>query len=371
MPASQTSVRPAKSPKFECWYSCTSILHVTPRNRRSDSAMARSGINKALVQKARDALLARGVRPSIDAVRIELGNTGSKSTIQRYLKELDTPPVANGPGLSEEITSFISGLSDRLRQAAETSVAAEREAVARQQQEYRSHRQFSAERIEQLRADNDQLRLQLDSLNTDCGLLRSQLHSNEVDRTRLLEAQTGLQQLLDERAAQLRSLEDKHQHARDALTHFREASQVQRAQELQRHDGQLQHLQTEIRTLQHTLSIRLDELATLNRDNERLMAASSEQVKQQRLLTQELQKQRATINTLQQDLINRQTERAALEERLMQKQAELALMQQHGEQQREQLVQLQKHVLKHSIAADNPAIEASSKSTKSSTMDSG
>jgi hypothetical protein len=45
--------------------------------------MARSGINKALVQKTRDALLARGVRPSIDTVRIELGNTGSKGTIQR------------------------------------------------------------------------------------------------------------------------------------------------------------------------------------------------------------------------------------------------------------------------------------------------
>ncbi|WP_137822538.1 DNA-binding protein [Pseudomonas sp. D(2018)] len=45
--------------------------------------MARSGINKALVQKAWEAPLARGVRPSINAVRIELGNTGSKSTIQR------------------------------------------------------------------------------------------------------------------------------------------------------------------------------------------------------------------------------------------------------------------------------------------------
>ena len=42
--------------------------------------MARGGINKAVVQKARHALLARGAHPSIDAVRIELGNTGSKSS---------------------------------------------------------------------------------------------------------------------------------------------------------------------------------------------------------------------------------------------------------------------------------------------------
>lgn len=51
--------------------------------------MARGGINKALVQKARQAIQARGEHPSIDAVRVELGNTGSKTTIHRYLKELE------------------------------------------------------------------------------------------------------------------------------------------------------------------------------------------------------------------------------------------------------------------------------------------
>ena len=51
--------------------------------------MARGGINKAVVQTARLAILARGENPSIDAVRIEMGNTGSKTTIHRYLKELD------------------------------------------------------------------------------------------------------------------------------------------------------------------------------------------------------------------------------------------------------------------------------------------
>src|SRR5437868_10961064 len=67
--------------------------------------MARGGINKAVVQKARDALLARGENPSIDAIRIELGNTGSKTTIHRYLKEIDTHdprPDASRERLSDE-----------------------------------------------------------------------------------------------------------------------------------------------------------------------------------------------------------------------------------------------------------------------------
>lgn len=40
--------------------------------------MARGGINKAIVQKARQALLARGEHPSIDAVRIELATQGPR-----------------------------------------------------------------------------------------------------------------------------------------------------------------------------------------------------------------------------------------------------------------------------------------------------
>ena len=58
--------------------------------------MARGGINKAVVKKARQAILARGEHPSIDAVRIEMGNTGSKTTIHRYLKELDAEVAAGG-----------------------------------------------------------------------------------------------------------------------------------------------------------------------------------------------------------------------------------------------------------------------------------
>ena len=59
--------------------------------------MARGGINKVVVQQARQALIARGENPSIDAIRIELGNTGSKTTIHRYLKELNgQQPVSAG-----------------------------------------------------------------------------------------------------------------------------------------------------------------------------------------------------------------------------------------------------------------------------------
>lgn len=81
--------------------------------------MARGGINKALVQKARSALLTRGLNPSIDAVRVELGNTGSKTTISRYLQELeaaDPRPQSDPTRLSDELTGFVAQLMKRLLQ---------------------------------------------------------------------------------------------------------------------------------------------------------------------------------------------------------------------------------------------------------------
>jgi len=51
--------------------------------------MARSGLSKFEVKEARDLLVSQGRHPSVDAIRITLGNTGSKTTIHRYLKELE------------------------------------------------------------------------------------------------------------------------------------------------------------------------------------------------------------------------------------------------------------------------------------------
>jgi len=90
--------------------------------------MANSGINKHQVKKARDALIAKGQNPSIDAVRVELGNTGSKATIHRYLRELaEENPLNPGkkPAISETLGSLVEQLSAQLHQEAQELIAAQ------------------------------------------------------------------------------------------------------------------------------------------------------------------------------------------------------------------------------------------------------
>lgn len=93
--------------------------------------MARAGVYRTDIEKARRALLAKGKHPSIDLVRAELGNTGSRSTIHRYLKEIEAEqPAATGakPAISDALQDLVARLAERLHQEAEARITEHREA---------------------------------------------------------------------------------------------------------------------------------------------------------------------------------------------------------------------------------------------------
>ncbi|MEA3394461.1 MAG: DNA-binding protein, partial [Pseudomonadota bacterium] len=105
--------------------------------------MARAGIYKSEVLRARDKLRATGLHPSIDAVREELG-TGSKSTIHRYLKEIEEeegPATGNRVAVSEAIQDLVGRLAARVNEEAEERVTT---AQARHAEQLTQHQQAAA-----------------------------------------------------------------------------------------------------------------------------------------------------------------------------------------------------------------------------------
>jgi chromosome segregation ATPase len=270
--------------------------------------MARGGINKALVRMAREALLARGLHPSIDAVRVELGNTGSKSTIQRYLKELgDAGADPSPPNLNEELQSFISSLAGRLLEHAQAELAGERERFQRQQASAAQQREIERARLEQLQDAHAVLSEAHREGRAREYSLQERWQAAEGECQRLGEAHHQQERLLAERTSQIASLEDKHRHARDALAHYREQHLAQRNQEVQRQDAQVQHLQRELRTVQEQLLGKQEELSQLYRDLERM---SSEQHQHQ----QELRRLEQALHTSQHQTKVAHTERQGKEQ---------------------------------------------------------
>ncbi|MFZ6044552.1 DNA-binding protein [Pseudomonas sp. CR3202] len=280
--------------------------------------MARGGINKAVVQKARTALLARGEHPSIDAVRIELGNTGSKTTIHRYLKELEATELARGKaplGLSEQLANLVNQLAEQMQEEAQASVAEERAALARERLEHQSRLLQAQENIRQLVVQNTDLAEQLQASQEALQQERLQRQNAEVDNARLLQMQADQELRIGERDEQIRLLEGNHQHARDALEHFRQASKEQREQEQRRHEAQVQQMQIELRTLQQSLVVRQDEITQLHRDNARLLAEAQQQRKEWMTQQRQLEERERTLADSQQVLVRAEQDNGVLQER--------------------------------------------------------
>ncbi len=288
--------------------------------------MARGGINKAVVQKARTTLLARGEYPSIDAVRVELGNTGSKTTIHRYLKELEAADSGRGAvplALSEQLTNLVNQLADQLQEEAQAVVAGERELLERERIDYQQRIRQAESRIQQLEGQTALDAERFQATDHELQQLRELRQQAEIENARLQQANRDLEERLKDRDTQIHSLEEKHRHARDALEHYRQASKEQREQEQRRHESQAQQLKLEIRQLQQTLIIKQDELTQLNRDNARLLTEARQlhrdQQAQQRLLDQKAQ----ALEALQSQFSASEAVKLVLEQRNQNLQSEL------------------------------------------------
>ena len=237
--------------------------------------MARTGIGKSEVQRARDRLLARRTHPSIDAVRAELGHTGSKTTIQRYLRELEEE---EGSGLdrttavSEAIQELVQRLAARLGEEAGAQVVALREQFDAKLRERDEQLEQQRREAEALAGQLRQTEMVRQAEQTTHATARQTLAEAHTAQERLTQQVADLTDRLADNEAHRQSLEEKHLHAREALEHYRQSVKEQREQELRRHEQQVQLLQVDVRTLNQTLIVKQNELTQLHQERARIAA---------------------------------------------------------------------------------------------------
>ncbi|EDT37647.1 DNA-binding protein [Burkholderia ambifaria] len=240
--------------------------------------MARAGLTRLDVKRARDSLIAQGQHASIDAIRIALGNTGSKTTIHRYLKELeeeDGTSLARAAALSDAIQDLVARLAARLHEEAQSLVDQQVAAAAVQRQQAQSE-------IAKLGAELATVREQLSGATATLSAeqdahaeTRLVLHQRDLDVERLTQQVRDQTERLAEQEGFRLSLEAKLAHSRDSLEHFRTAAREQREQEAHRHEQQVQQVQAELRQANQTAIVRQNEITQLNRDNARLVAEAT------------------------------------------------------------------------------------------------
>ncbi|WP_332878570.1 DNA-binding protein [Massilia sp. S19_KUP03_FR1] len=228
--------------------------------------MARTGVYFSDVKKARDQLVEQGRHPSIDAVRAALGDTGSKTTIHKYLREIDAEEGAQSQSASEAILALAGQLADQLKLEANGAVAAITAEMAALRLAQAAQTAAFEHRLAEAGVAFDDVAVQFLAAQDEIATLTARLHAEEIARHTAEQHARDVDVRLADAERHQASLEEKHRHARDALEHYRSATKEQREQETRRHEQQVQGVQAELRQVQMTLAVRQEELTRVNRE---------------------------------------------------------------------------------------------------------
>ncbi|HRG14831.1 MAG TPA: DNA-binding protein [Pseudomonadota bacterium] len=261
--------------------------------------MARGGLYRTDVEKARSALIAQGKHPSVDAVRVALGNTGSKTTIHRYLKEIDAEEGTDRKvAVSDALQDLVARLAAQLHAEADERIAHEKLACSTTVANARQAAEQQAGLAAGLQKDLGQLETTLAQERQDHAASRQLLIDASVRLSQFEERAAGLAKQVEAASAHAQSLEKKHEHAREALEHYRVSAKEQRDQDQRRHEHQVQELQLELRKAGETLTEKNHQVLQLNRDNARLTELVSQRDKDIVDLKSEVRGQQREIEEL-------------------------------------------------------------------------
>ncbi|MGF6536829.1 multidrug efflux pump subunit AcrA (membrane-fusion protein) [Paraburkholderia youngii] len=187
----------------------------------SEEADGLIGLTRMDVKRAREALLAQGQHTSIDAIRIALGNTGSKTTIHRYLKELEEDEGASLTRAGSLSDTMVARLAARLHEEAQALVDQQAQSeIARLGAELATAREQLSGATAALCAEQE----------AHAGT-RVALHQRDLDVERLTQQVGDQTERLAEQEGFRLSLEAKLVHARDALEHFRTSARPRASSE--------------------------------------------------------------------------------------------------------------------------------------------
>lgn len=145
------------------------------------------------------------------------------------------------PAISEALGSLIEQLAAQLHQEAQELIAEREASLQAMTDSLKSQLEFQQKALASTTDENQQLKAQLanyeKNYNASTGAEAQKILLGRMDQ-QLADKDV----LIVEKDNHIRSLEEKHQHAREALEHYRQSVKDQRDQDQRRHEQQLQQL---------------------------------------------------------------------------------------------------------------------------------
>jgi chromosome segregation ATPase len=232
--------------------------------------MTKSGLTYERVENVIETIIKRGENPTISRVRQELGNTGSNSTISRYLNEWrsyqanyrmqDIAPAA----IPDPVNKAVNLVWHELQEGSEAEIAKIKEEARLA--------------IEAIRAQKDALELMCNKANMDLDTLHAEVNQLKTENISLSDAVHQLQNQYALKCGRLEALEKKYlefkvdkEHQISDLNKCHEQSISQLKEQfqvlIQRHQQELDELKNLLEDKRHQWIVKED---SLKMDNHRL-----------------------------------------------------------------------------------------------------
>lgn len=219
--------------------------------------MSRAGITYHDVAKAAGQLYAEGKIPTVDTVRIALGNTGSKGTIAPHLKrwkeENQVKVERAGRGLPPELVEAVQSVHERMQATVQLQLDEQESAHQQALQIWREETATLTQEFDKAGTTIQTLSRQLDHAQCALAELQASHHEQAVQLATVTADNAGLTKRLTDQRAANEDLSRQLRETREQMTHYQEAVSRQRAEERHAAEQRQAHLEQELAATQQHL----------------------------------------------------------------------------------------------------------------------
>jgi chromosome segregation ATPase len=283
--------------------------------------MARLGIDYDRVSAAAFELVRSDQPVTVDNVRIQLGGTGSKSTIAPLLRRWKAENAAKGSthALPQDVLRSVRRLYEDIEQQFTTERAVADAAASLRIHELTTQNQLLREQLETSERTCGALDRQFADAQSQLANLQQELSATRAELQQRQVRQELLEQHLAERTSEVADLHNQVTKTTRQFEHFQAASQQRWDDERRRHEIKLtEALHANERTREHLQQVRLHastiqaELALSTSGHERLSVEHQHLQSEFDELRQQVARQEESIRRFELDAVQHANELAAL-----------------------------------------------------------
>jgi chromosome segregation ATPase len=228
--------------------------------------MGRVGVDFQQVSSAALELIRRGQPVTVDNVRIELGGTGSKSTIAPLLKRWRTEQeaqLAEQPALPQYLLQSVQRLFGDVEQRFKTEQAAVEVATSLRLSEASAQNSQLRDKLETSEHARHELNMELEAARSRIAGMGQELAAARAELRQQAMKQVLLEQRDEDRSSEVNNLRNQLTQVTRQLDHFQTTSQQRWDQEKLRHESKLDEARRSSESARDELGLARQQLAAV------------------------------------------------------------------------------------------------------------